>query len=203
MSLTVTPLEESGTKGARTRQAILDAATARFGREGFRATSVADITRDASVGGTVAYTYFPNKEALFLAAVDEDAAALIQMGLTFLDAQAGPDWRQPLLFAVAASVADHPLARRLLAGLEPEVTGRVLTIPALNDLRAACAQRLRDEQVTGQVRADIDPEVVGNGLVAVLLSILMAVVQVGDTTALPYADAVEAVFRAALDPPAT
>ena len=35
------------------------------------------------------------------------------------------------------------------------------------------------------------------------LSILMAVVQVGDTTALPYADAVEAVFRAALDPPAT
>jgi len=146
MSLTVTPLEESGTKGARTRQAILDAAIARFGREGFRATSVADITRDAGVGGTVAYTYFPNKEALFLAAVDEDAAALIQMGLTFLDAQAGPDWRQPLLFAVAASVADHPLARRLLAGLEPEVTGRVLTIPALNDLRAACAQRLRDEQ---------------------------------------------------------
>jgi len=203
MSLTVTPLEESGTKGARTRQAILDAAIARFGREGFRATSVADITRDAGVGGTVAYTYFPNKEALFLAAVDEDAAALIQMGLTFLDAQAGPDWRQPLLFAVAASVADHPLARRLLAGLEPEVTGRVLTIPALNDLRAACAQRLRDEQATGQVRADIDPEVVGNGLVAVLLSILMAVVQVGDTTALPYADAVEAVFRAALDPPAT
>ena len=63
------------TKGAQTRQAILEAAIARFGRDGYRATSVADIARDAGVGGTVAYAYFPDKEALFLAALDEDAAA--------------------------------------------------------------------------------------------------------------------------------
>ncbi len=68
------PDQEPETKGAQTRQAILDAAIARFGRDGFRATSVADIARDATVGGTVAYAYFPNKEALFLAAIDEDAA---------------------------------------------------------------------------------------------------------------------------------
>lgn len=35
-------------KGARTRQAILAAAIARFGRDGYRATSVADIARDAN-----------------------------------------------------------------------------------------------------------------------------------------------------------
>ena len=69
------------TKGEQTRQAILDAAIARFGRDGYRATSVADIARDAGVGGTVAYAYFPNKEALFLAAIDEDAAAVIHEGL--------------------------------------------------------------------------------------------------------------------------
>src|SRR5271166_6916186 len=69
------------TKGAQTRRAILQAAITRFGRDGFRATSVADIARDAAVGGTVAYAYFPNKEALFLAAVDEDAAAVIEEGL--------------------------------------------------------------------------------------------------------------------------
>src|SRR2546423_1656768 len=63
-------------KGLQTRQAILDAAIARFGRDGYRATAVADIVRDAGVGGTVAYAYFPNKEALFLAAVDEDAAVV-------------------------------------------------------------------------------------------------------------------------------
>ena len=68
------------TKGEQTRQAILDAAIARFGRDGYRATSVADIARDAGVGGTVAYAYFPNKEALFLAAIDEDAAARHRRG---------------------------------------------------------------------------------------------------------------------------
>src|ERR1700678_3366157 len=69
-------------KGSQTRRAILDAAIARFGREGYRSTSVADIARDAAVGGTVAYAYFPSKEALFLAAVDEDAAGVITQGLS-------------------------------------------------------------------------------------------------------------------------
>ncbi len=68
-------------KGVQTRNAILAAAIERFGREGYRSTSVADIARHAGVGGTVAYAYFPNKEALFLAAVDEDAAAVIEGGL--------------------------------------------------------------------------------------------------------------------------
>ncbi|HMS86964.1 MAG TPA: TetR/AcrR family transcriptional regulator [Acidimicrobiales bacterium] len=188
----------STSKGARTRQAILAAAIARFGREGFRATSVADIARDAGVGGTVAYTYFPNKEALFLAAIDEDAAGLIR---TDLEAHDGPEWRHTLLFFVAGAVDHHPLARRLLAGLEPEVTGRVLEIPALADLRRACGQRLRDDQQTGRVRTDIDTDLVGNGVVAILLSLLMSIVQVGDHSALPYADAVDAVFRAAIEPP--
>ena len=182
-------------KGARTRRAILTAAIARFGREGFRATSVADIARDAGVGGTVAYTYFPNKEALFLAAIDEDAAGLIRTGLDHLEAHDDLEWRQTLLFFVAGAVDHHPLTRRLLAGLEPEVTGRVLEIPALADLRRACGQRLREEQQRGQVRADIDPDLVGNGVVAILLSLLMSIVQVGGHSALPYADAVDAVFR--------
>ena len=85
------------TKGEQTRRSILDAAIARFGREGFRATSVADIARDASVGGTVAYAYFPNKEALFLAALDEDAAAVIDQGVAgVLDAPDARRWREEL-----------------------------------------------------------------------------------------------------------
>src|SRR3954468_2332607 len=130
-------------KGQQTRQAILRAAIERFGREGYRATSVADIARDASIGGTVAYAYFPSKEALFIAAVDEDAAAVIHEGLTtILDDPTVEDWRQTLIFTLVAAVEHHPLARRLLAGLEPDVTERVLDIPALAELRKACADRL-------------------------------------------------------------
>src|ERR1043165_8947125 len=114
-------------KGEQTRQAILEAAIVRFGREGYRATSVADVARDAGVGGTVAYAYFPNKEALFLAAVDEDSAGLIHQALAIVFANPDdPDWRRTLFFTMIGSVDKHPLARRLLAGLEPDFTARVL-----------------------------------------------------------------------------
>jgi len=192
------PLEQ--TKGAQTRRAILEAAISRFGRDGYRSTSVADIARDAGVGGTVAYAYFPGKEALFLAAVDEDAAAVISQGLAHLDDPDIDDWRSSLIFTLVGAVDGHPLARRLLAGLEPDVTARVLEIPALAELRKACTERLRDEQVTGTVRPDIDPSSIANGVVSIILSLLMSVVQLGTDTATTYADDVAAVFEAALDP---
>jgi len=189
------------TKGAQTRRAILDAAITRFGRDGFRSSSVADIARDAGVGGTVAYSYFPNKEALFLAAVDEDAAGVISEGfLTTLDDRDVLDWQGQIIVSLLAAVERHPLARRLLAGLEPDVTVRVLDIPALAEVRKVCTERLRTDQLSGKVRADIDPEALGNGLVSIMLSILMSVVQLGDEVASTYAPDVLAVVGAAIDP---
>jgi AcrR family transcriptional regulator len=186
-------------KGAQTRQVILDAAIARFGRDGFRATSVADIARDAGVSGTAAYAYFPNKEALFLAALDEDAAAVVAEGLSSVVGDAGvQDWRETLIFTLVAAVGHHPLARRLLAGLEPEVTDRVLEIPALAELRKVCAERLRSDQVTGAVRSDIDPVAIANGVITIILSLLMSLVQLGENAAAAYAGDVAAVFEAAL-----
>lgn len=187
------------TKGERTRRAILDAAIDRFGRDGYRATSVADIARDAGVGGTVAYAYFPNKEALFVAAVDEDAAAVIRSGLT--DVIEDPDladWRRTLIFTLVGAVERHPLARRLLAGQEPGVTDRVLDIPALAEVRKACAERIRRDQLAGTARPDIDPVAVGNGIVAIVLSLLMSLLQVGSGAAVAYGADVAAVFEAAL-----
>lgn len=186
-------------KGAQTRQAILDAAIARFGRDGYKATSVADIARDAGVGGTVAYAYFPNKEALFLAAADEDAAAVIHDGLGIaLEGPSLPDFPQKLILTLLGSLEHHPLARRLLAGREPDVTERVLGIPALDELRKACADRLADEQLRGTVRADIDPQKIANGTVAIMLSLLMAVVQIGSSAAAVYGEDVAAVLQAAI-----
>ncbi|MGH9300440.1 MAG: TetR/AcrR family transcriptional regulator [Acidimicrobiales bacterium] len=190
-------------KGEQTRRAILDAAIARFGREGFRGTSVARIARDALVGGTVAYAYFPNKEALFLAAVDEDAAAVIEAGVTSAVSEARiGSWPLTVVGGVMAALEYHPLARRLLAGLEPEATVRVLEIPALAELRKACAERLRVEQAAGTVRADIDAFAMGNGIVAIMLSLLMSVVQLGGSTAAEYGEDVSAVLEAAVHVPA-
>src|SRR5689334_13745297 len=105
-------------KGEATRRTVLEAAIARFGRDGFRASSVADIARDAGVGGTVTYAYFPNKEALFFAALDEDAAGVIQEGVTSIfDTDAPTEWRRALITTLVDAVERHPLARRVLAGL--------------------------------------------------------------------------------------
>jgi AcrR family transcriptional regulator len=188
------------TKGELTRREILAAAVVRFGRDGYRATSVADIARDAGVGGTVPYAYFANKEALFLAAVDQDAADLIHRALDgAFDHPGLPDWQDTLLGTLLDAVDEHALARRLLAGLEPEVTGRVLQIPALEQLRAVCAARLAADQVAGTVRPDIDPVTTADGIVAIVMSLLMSVVQLGLDATSPYAAPVAAVLEAALE----
>jgi AcrR family transcriptional regulator len=190
------------TKGERTRKALLDAAIARFGRDGYRGTSVAEIARDARLSGTAAYVYFPNKEALFVAAVDEDAAAVIEEGLeSFTDDVDLTRWRQTLMFTLLEAVDRHLLARRVLLGLEPEFTVRLLSIPALEQLRKAIAERLSAQQLAGSVRADIDPQQMANGLVTIVLSMLMSLLQTGTDPATLLGRDVAAVIEAALTPP--
>jgi AcrR family transcriptional regulator len=190
------------TKGERTRQALLDAAIARFGRDGYRGTSVAEIARDARLSGTAAYVYFPNKEAMFVAAVDEDAAAVIEEGLTSLTDDLDLEhWRRTLIFTLLSAVEHHPLARRVLTGLEPEFTVRLIAIPALEQLRKECGERIRAQQFAGQVRADIDAQQIANGLVTIVLSLLMSLLQTGSDPATLLGADVAAVVEAALSPP--
>ena len=80
------PTEGAGlaTKGERTRLRLLELAIERFGERGYRATSVSEIARAAGLTQAAAYAYFPSKEALFDAAVDADAAPLVE------EAEGGP-----------------------------------------------------------------------------------------------------------------
>lgn len=190
-------------KGARTRDAILAAAIERFGRDGYRATSVADIARDAQVGGSVAYAYFPNKESLFLAALDEDAAQAIREGVSHLLVEGGHErWHASLIPTLVEALNRHPLARRVVTGLEPTATDRVSEIPAMGELRQAVGARLRADQALGRVRRDIDPTPIGNGIVTITIALLMGALQVGVGALGDLGDDVWAVFSAALEPPA-
>lgn len=193
-----------GARGEQTRRAILDAAIARFGQDGYRSTSVAHIARDAGVGGTLVYAYFPNKEALFLAALDEDAAMVIDQGVSSLieHPETGA-WRESLILTLVDALEQRPLARRVLAGLEPHVTDRMLDIPAMAELRKALAEQLRSDQAAGRVRPDIDAVAIANGAVVIVISILMSVLQFGRDGVAAYGPDVLAVFAAALDPVAS
>jgi AcrR family transcriptional regulator len=186
------------TKGERTRRGVLDAAIARFAREGYRATSVADVARDAGLTPTGVYAYFPNKEALFVAAVDEDAAGEIGEALTsVLEGHFEGDWGG-LLLTLLEALDRHPLAARLLKGLEPEFTVRMLGIGALEELRKGLAELISREQIAGTVRADIEPRMVAGGLVTIVISLLIALLQTGADPAGTLGDEVLAVLEAAL-----
>ncbi len=144
---------DTATKGDRTRHAVLQAAVVRFAREGYRVTSVADVCRDAGLSTTASYPYFANKEALFVEAVDEDVAGLIDDAVSLVVIDQDPEqWGRVIMRALVAHVGAHPLAGRILRGLEPEFTMRLLHIPALQELRKTVAELIRAQQMEGGVR---------------------------------------------------
>jgi AcrR family transcriptional regulator len=194
----------SASKGDRTRSAILSAAVARFAREGYRGTSVADVCRDAGLSTTAAYPYFSNKERLFVAAVDEDVAALIDDAVSLVVVDEDPEqWGRVIMGALVAHVDAHPLAGRILRGLEPDFTMRLLHIPALQELRKTVTELIRAQQLTGEVRRDIDPGQTAGGMVVIVISLLMATMQTGAAAGgfEQVASDVEAVLQAATRPP--
>ena len=188
-------------RGAKTRQALLDAALERFARDGYRATSVARISRDAGVGGTTAFVHFENKEALFFAAVDDDLTSLFdELGVEL--ASLGPEGAvaERLLDTVLAIVERYPLARRLLAGLEPDVTERVLETESFAVLRRGVAELLAEGQEAGSIRPDLPPEHLADGLVAIVVAVAMASVQIGPTIPDAFGPGLATVLRGLLTP---
>ena len=168
------------TRGDRTRQALLSAAIVRFARQGYRGTSVSDVCRDARFSTTASYPYFANKEALFIEAVDEDVAGLIDDAVSFVAIDEDPgQWGRVIMRALVAHVDAHPLAGRILRGLEPDFTMRLLHIPALQELRKTVTELIRAQQLEGGVRQDIHPGQTASGMVVIVISLLMATMQTG------------------------
>jgi AcrR family transcriptional regulator len=200
----VPPNAANPTKGDRTRQVLLDAAIVRFAREGYRGTSVADVCRDAGLSTTASYPYFANKESLFVAAVDEDVAGLIDAAVSLVAINENPDqWGRVMMRALVAHLDGYPLAGRIVRGLEPDFTMRLLQIPALQELRKTVAEVIRAEQLAGAMRRDVDPEQTASGMVVIVISLLLATMQTGANAAgyeLVAAD-VESVLQAATRAP--
>ena len=64
-------------KRARTRQALIDAATELFERKGYDETTVADIAAAAEIGTRTFFSYFPSKEELLFPESDARVRAAI------------------------------------------------------------------------------------------------------------------------------
>lgn len=193
----------AASKGERTRSRLLELAVERFGANGFRATSVSEIARAAGVTQAAVYAYFANKEALFEAAVDADAEALVQQAEAQVD-DALPlrDRLVGMLLHLIDGLEQHRLAHRVLAGREPEVLGRLVDLPVLQRLSHQLAHDLRAAQAEGRLAPGVDPALVAEGLETIVLALLLALVQAGDEPRQLREPAVLAVFDALLAPQA-
>ena len=189
-----------GTKGERTRARLLEVAVRRFAVDGFRRTSVAAVAEESGVTAAAVYAYFPGKEGLFEAAVDADAADLISEASAGLDDQDLLAGDLRLITALLEGLERHGLARRVLAGQEPEVIDRLLAIPALLELRGRLAAAIAAGQDAGRLRSDIDPKAIAVGLESLTLAILMARLKISQGGE-ERRRGVEAVFEAVLRPP--
>jgi AcrR family transcriptional regulator len=188
------------TKGERTRRKLLEIAIAQFGRYGFRQTSVTEITREAGLTQAACYAYFGNKGELFREAVDTDVADLI----TEAAEQAGVlEPRQMLgglVLFLGGALERHPLTRRVLQGREPDAVAQLIDLPAVHSIGDLVAVAIRRGQASGEVRADIDPDVVGAGAEAIVLGLTMSLAMGGGQTTTRHAFGVVSAFDAMLKP---
>lgn len=145
------------------RQQILDAATRVFASRGYHGARVSDIAREAGIAYGLVYHYFRNKDEIldtifaerwgaFVAVVDGVAAGsqpasekLRQLAALVLFAyRRRPDWVKVLVFEIQRSSRFS----------EPE------QIEAVGRLFRAVARIVRDGQEAGELRGDLDANLV-------------------------------------------
>jgi AcrR family transcriptional regulator len=168
-------------RGRETRARLIEAAIAVVHEVGYAHASTRAIARAAGVAEGTIYRHFPDKSALFFAAVMEANAPLVEWVST-LPERAGRSTveenlteclvrltglRDQLLPLELALAADPELSAQRRRSLAVEAEGRLPGPPE------GIAAYLAAEQALGRVRADIDPRVTAIVLLSTLLGLAM------------------------------
>ena len=159
-------------RSERTRTALRDAALARFVRDGFEATSIAEIAADAGVSERTFYRYFADKYEVLL-----------------VDYEARLDWfrralsvrppGEPLIDSVRAAVAsfpDDPAVVEEIARLRSEVRSLDRIEPHVRRVEIELAREIEDHLVERDGPDDVDADrrvrlaVVGRAVAAAVFS---------------------------------
>lgn len=146
-------------RAARTRQ-IVDGARRCFLRKGFHASSTAEISAEAGVSVANLYQYFPTKDDLVLALVEDDLRSDLE--LVALMSRA-PSLRDGLDAASRAMYADAGFAElsRLRLDVLTEATRRPAVAAAVRaaeeKMVAAIAALLERARANGEIDARVEP----------------------------------------------
>jgi AcrR family transcriptional regulator len=155
----------AGSKSARTRERLLDAAAKVLSRKGFAGTRLADIAEQAHVQAPAIYYYYPSREDLIEEVMYVGAAAMrthLSDALAALPESATPEDR--ISAAVEAhlrhelEISEYATAMIRNANQLPEnVSHRALAeVAAYNGIWRGLIAELEE---AGRLRGDVDPAV--------------------------------------------
>ena len=161
------------------RQQILDAARACFSRDGFHATTTADIVRESGVSQGTLYLYFATKDDIVLALADDR-----QQGEAFLNAlaQSEPDPVQGLFLMIelyGRSLKDPHRAEMRRVGIQGWAEAlrsepiRASITGGLAKVRAEIVRLIERGQRAGEVRGDVEPEAAARIMIALFQGLIL------------------------------
>jgi TetR/AcrR family transcriptional repressor of nem operon len=167
--------ETRSTKGAATRDQILNAAARLIHVQGYQSTSLDDVLRESGVGKGNFYYYFKSKEDLGYAIIDRITQGFVERSLepAFADAEADPVAQ---IHAFLDRVLEAQRLRKCIGGcvmgnLASELSdvheGFRQRLVGIFDLwRVRLAEAVSRGQARGRLRADMDASRVAQFLVA-------------------------------------
>ncbi len=155
---------------------ILDAAGRVFARQGFHGATIADIAQEAGLGKGTLYLYFRNKDALAEALVERHFATLAARTIR----PRPPDTLDALLAEIDV-VLDLSDAHARFIPVFFEVFGPSFASQAFtarisaffDELGAWYGRALAHLRARGEVRSDLDPDVLGRALASMVDGLLL------------------------------
>jgi len=168
-------------RGKKTRRQLLDAAEVEFGRAGFEAASIGDITKRAGVAQGTFYLYFTDKTAIFSELVDELGARLRHhLGAAVQGKKSRFDIERAGMRAFFEFTREHTALYRIIR--QAEFVDLAAFRRYYERMAASYVRALKASQQAGEV-AKIDPEVLAYCLMGVSDFLGMRYVLWGDEAA--------------------
>ncbi|GKQ35412.1 TetR/AcrR family transcriptional regulator [Streptomyces sp. A012304] len=168
---------------ARRRQ-ILDAAALCFARNGFHATSMQDVLKEADLSAGAVYRYFSGKEEL-IAAIVSEVLGEVRSAFETAAGQSRPASPDQLVASVlgrvlsareSLTVDGMPAFPRLVVQVWSEIPRNEELAAVLSEgyrtVRAAWGRLVKSYQEAGRMRADVEPDHVARTMIAAVLGFI-------------------------------
>jgi len=183
---------------------VLRGAIELFNERGYDATSMGDLARHLGLGKATLYHHVPSKEHLLTAALDEALAEVTDVvEAAVARSRTGDDALVVLTETVRRSVevlVAHQPAVTLLLRVRGNSDAEQAALRRRRELDRQLAELVRAARDSGQVRADIEPDLVSRLLFGMVNSLVEWYRRDGELDGPALADAVVAVALGGLLP---